>query len=123
MAMIGMQPVSLPGVVTKYNARSQLTDDECNPASLFESAVELAIDVFEESDLAGVVAAQPLSGIALFGLTANSKCGHVSVGIPRPLGSVRTHEMMDRAAVSGPFGEEPAAPEFDVVRMSPDGES
>ena len=52
VAMVGVQSVSLPRVVPQHDVGSQLTDRQGDPATGGQVAVELAVDIAQEDDLA-----------------------------------------------------------------------
>ena len=65
VAVVGVQPIALPRVVAEHDVRTQLTDHTRHPAAQLEPAVQLAVDLLEEHDLAGPVAREPARGLAL----------------------------------------------------------
>jgi hypothetical protein len=50
--MVRVQAVSLPGVMAEHDLRSDLSDDASDLCAYREGAVQFAIDVTEETDLA-----------------------------------------------------------------------
>ena len=120
VAVVGVEPVSLPRVVTEHDVRPELADHQGDAARAVEVAVELAVDVVEEPHLAGAIAGEPSCRLALLDLATRRERADVGVGVPRPLRAVGAHEVVDDASVGGPLGERRAAPELDVVGVRAD---
>ncbi len=120
VAMIGMQPISLPRVVAEHHVGPELSDRERHVTACHKIAIEFAVDVLEEHDLARLAPGQSARCLALLALASGRQRNRVGCGIPGALRSIGTHEVMHRAAAGGPFCKGRAAAELDVVGVSPD---
>src|SRR5262249_60081740 len=100
MAMIGMQAVTLPRIVTEHDFGTEVTDPSGDVATQLECRFELPVDRAEERDLAG--GAERLGSGALFVLPRSYERCDVGGRIPRALRSVGAHEMVDDTSRRGP---------------------
>ncbi len=122
VAMVWMQAISLPRIVTKHHIGAQFAYHAGDASTRRQVAVEFAVNVFEEYDLAGVRSGQPFGGGSLFMLATIGQRTWVGVCIPGALRSVRADQVMYEAAAGGPFGERCPAAELDVVGVGADCE-
>ncbi len=82
VAVIGVQAVALPGIVAEHDLWAQRADDAGNLAAQPQVARQLAVDLVEENDLAGVGAAQATGGLPLLLAPRGDERGDVGVGVP-----------------------------------------
>ena len=122
VAVIGMEPVALPRVVTEHDVGPQLADDPGDLGDRRPIARQVAVDVPEEAHLAGAVTGQPAGRLALLVLAARHELRQVGRRVPRALGTVGAHEVVDDAAGRRPLGQRAAGAELDVVGMGGDGQ-
>ncbi len=122
VAMVGVQPISLPGIVPEHHVGAEFANHARHVAACREVAVEFTIDTLEEPHLARRVAGQPASRIALLVLPPCRERHDVGRWVPRSLGTVGAHEVVHRATGSCPLREEATTTELDVVGMRPDRE-
>jgi len=118
--VVGVEPVSLPGVVTENHRGPESADFSCNPASEFASGFEIAIDLVHEDNFPS--GAEPTCGFTLLLSAQGDERCCVRIRVPRPLRSVGENQMMDEASGSGPFGKSSTTAELDVVWMGADRE-
>src|ERR1700716_1341245 len=106
--------------MAQHHIRSGFADPVGDLPALAQSRLEFAIGPTEKRHLTG-----PTEGPRsrpLFLLTDDNQLGRVLAWIPRALGPVGAHQMVDVTPVVGPFGEGAAATELDVVGMGADGQ-
>src|SRR5581483_2445877 len=94
-------------------------DDPADLGPLRQTALEFAVDVDEEDDVAG---AEGGGGRPLLRLAEGHELRPVGVRIPRTLRAVGQDELGDGAAGGGPLGQRGAAAEVDVVGVGADGQ-
>lgn len=119
-AMIRVQPVPPPGVMTEDNVGPGLADPVSHLPALVDPGVEFAIRPAEERGLA--TAAECPGRGSLFFLSYRDEGGEIRVRIPRPLGPVRAHQVVKLAAAGRPFRQRRSAAKLDVIRMGADRE-
>ena len=121
VAMIGMQAVSLPRIVTEDNRRPESPNLSSKAAEKTSVVFEFSVDLVEEDDLTR--GSESRGRFDLFSAAQGDQRVDVGVGIPRPFGSVGQNGVVHHATRRCPFRQGPAAPELDVVRVSSDGQS
>ena len=122
VAMVGVQAVALPRVVTEHDIGAKLAYHPGDLAASLQVAVELTVDVIEEAHFAGIDTAQPTGRLDLFELTLGNEGGHIGVGVPGALRTIGTDQVMHDAAGRGPLGQRCATTELDVVGVGADGQ-
>lgn len=118
MAMVGMEPVSLPRIVSEDDIRSEsanVTGDLAHEGRRFG---EFTVDLLEEDDLARRT--QTARCLSLFELSSHDEGSGVGVDVPRAFRTVGENEVMNRASGRGPLGQSSSTPELDVVGVSSD---
>src|SRR5271165_4134647 len=106
VAMVGMQPVALPRVMTEHHVGPYLADPGGNLEALAEAGLELAVGPAEKDHLA--LATERHRCRALLVAPSDDELGRVLREVPCSLGSVGADEVEDLAAVGRPFGERPS---------------
>lgn len=120
-AMVRVQSVSLPGIVAENNRWFQSANLASETAAKVASGFEVPIDLVEEDDFA--LCSQSTGGFTLFVAASRDKSLDIGIGVPCSFGSIRQDQVMDEAASLCPFGQSPAASEFDVIGVRADSES
>ena len=118
-AMIGMQAVRLPGIVTEHDVGLHLADRGADLGSRSEIVYQLAVDAAQE---AHVDRAEDLGSVALLVFASRHQCGEIGVRVPRSLGAVGAHAEVHLGARVGPFRQRRRTPELDVVGVGADRE-
>tara|TARA_B110000305_G_scaffold220469_1_gene262345 strand:- start:1038 stop:1619 length:582 start_codon:yes stop_codon:yes gene_type:complete len=123
VAVVRVQPIPFPRIVTEYDLRLELANRLGDVAPLAQAAVEFAVDVLEEAHLTGDrsdTSSEPCSGIALFDLATGRERNRVGTSIPCAFGSVGADKVVNDATVSSPLCQGSATSELDVVGMRSD---
>ena len=120
VAMIGMQAVTLPRVVSKHDVGSKLANPVRHLPALTQPAVEFAIRPTEKDNLTR--RAECMRRGALFVLSGDGQCSGVRIRVPRALGAIGAHEVMHHASGRSPLCERCATTELDIIGMRPNGE-
>ena len=84
VAVVGMQAISLPRVMSEHHTRSEFPNGEGDAAPRVETAVEFAVDVVEEPNFASAVAGESTGGLTLFDLASSSQGSDIDIGVPCP---------------------------------------
>ena len=120
IAMIGMEPVSLPWIMSENDIGLCRANPVGNLIANVKCRLEFAVDMAEHDDLAS--RAKPTGSFHLFGSAKFNEFFGVLVGIPCSFGPVGQNEMIDDTTSSGPFGKSAATLKFGIVRMGNDDE-
>ncbi len=120
VAMVGVEAVTLPRIVTEQDVRGDRSDLSSDLALLVSAGLELPVGPSEEDDLGGP--AQDMRRGALFRLPRGDELGRVPRGVPAPLRTVGADEVEGLAPVARPLGECATAAKLDVVRVRGDRE-
>ncbi len=118
VAVVGMEPVTLPRVVGEDDIGPDRAHGEGHPLGDLPRVGELAVNVPQERDRAG--GAERRCRGTLLPLPCGHECCGVRIRVPRALGAVRADEVVHLGTCGRPFCERAAAPELDVVRVGPD---
>jgi len=120
VAVVGMQPVALPGIVAEHHVGPGLPDDPAHLGPLLQAAAELAVDTVQEEH---GPRPERRRGRPLLFLAERHERGPVGRRVPRTLGTVGQDELGDLAAGRGPLGQRGATAEVDVVGVGADRQS
>ena len=85
MAMIRMEAIPLPRIVTEHHLWLEFPDHSGDLTPRHEVALEFTVDAAEEPDLAGAVARQSPGRFSLFVLAARRQGDQVGVRVPVPI--------------------------------------
>ena len=121
VAVVGVQAVAAPGVVTQHDVGLQTADPPRQLATLVDARLQLTVGVAEEHDVAARAAERARRG-ALLLLAGGDELVDGLVGVPRALRPVGADRVHDRRARRGPLGQRAAAAELDVVGVGADGQ-
>jgi hypothetical protein len=120
IAMIGMEPVSLPRIMSENDIGLCRANPVGNLIANVQCRLEFAVDMTEHDDLAS--RPEPTGGFHLFGSAQFNEFFRVLVGIPGSFGAVGQNEMIDDTSSGGPFGKSAAALKLSIVGMGNDDE-
>jgi len=120
IAMIGMESVSLPRIMSENDIGLNRTDPVGNLIANVKCRLEFAIDMTKHDDLAS--RAEPTGCFHLLRSAHFNEFVSALIGIPSSFGAVGKNEMVDDTSCSGPFGKSAAALKFGIVGMSNDDE-
>jgi hypothetical protein len=119
-AMVGVQAVAPPWVVTQNHVGLQTANPARQLATLVDARLQLTVGVAEEHHVART--AERARRRPLLVLPGGDELGHGLIAVPRSLRPVGADQMRDRRAPCHPLGQRAAGPELDVVGMGADGQ-
>ena len=118
-AVVGVEAVLLPGIVTEDHVGADGPDDRAHLFPPGRVVLELTVDRVEEVHVPG---AQGAGGGALLFTAGGHQRDEVLLGFPASLRPVGEHQHLDVRPRAGPLGKGRAAPELDVVGVRADRE-
>ena len=71
MAMVGVEAIPLPRIMAEHDTRAEFSNGQCHASPGVEVAVELAVDIVEETHLTRLSPGEAARGLALFDLASS----------------------------------------------------
>ncbi len=120
VAMVRVEAVALPRIVTDDDIRADRADRSTYLPSLAQPGLQLSVRPAQEGHRGSAAEGRCSRNLLL--LARHDELRGVLGGIPGATRAVGAHEVVDIAACCGPLRKCATAAELDVVRMGPDGE-